>query len=282
MRQARFWKLQALFLVVPVLLVLLLAGNQAQAQPAAGKAKVDRLVMGLILPYRDYMRPWINGTPDHNIQHDPAFEWLFEVDPETGKYKPWLAESWEMAKDGRSWRIKLHKGVQFHHGYGEFTAKDVVHNHALWCDDKYPGRKDPPSSAYRNGICMVERIEVVNDHEIVMHCKVVCLDLDFYYSSASNVMMFSKAQWDKEGEMGYETQAGGHRAVYLQGAAARPLCPVRACPYAALEAWRGGLERAADDLDARRADALCATAGGGNPSHRGQQGPHRRAGGQGL
>jgi ABC-type transport system substrate-binding protein len=127
MRPARFWKLQALFLVVSMLLVLLLPGNQAQGQPAAGKAKVDRLVMGLILPYRDYMRPWIIGTPDHNIQHDPAFEWLFEVSPE-GQYKPWLAESSEMAQDGRSWRIKLRKGVQFHHGYGAFTAKDVVHN----------------------------------------------------------------------------------------------------------------------------------------------------------
>jgi peptide/nickel transport system substrate-binding protein len=208
MRQTRFWKLQALFLVVPTLLVLLLASSQAQGQPAAGNAKVDRLVMGLILPYRDYMRPWIIGTPDHNIQHDPAFEWLFEVSPE-GQYKPWLVTSWEMAKDGRSWRLKLQKGVQFHHGYGEFTAKDVVHNHALWCDDKYPGRKDPPSSPYRNGICMVNRIEVVNDYEFVMHCKVVCVDLDFYYSSASNVMMFSKAQWDKEGEMSYESKPAG-------------------------------------------------------------------------
>jgi peptide/nickel transport system substrate-binding protein len=165
--------------------------------------------MGLILPYRDYMRPWITGTPDHNIQHDPAFEWLFEVDADTGQYVPWLAESWATAKDGRSWRIKLQKGVQFHHGYGEFTAKDVVHNHALWCDDNYPGRKDIPSSLYRTGICAVERIEVVNDYEIVMHCKVVCLDLDFYYSSASNLIIFSKAQWDKEGEMGYETQPAG-------------------------------------------------------------------------
>jgi ABC-type transport system substrate-binding protein len=121
----------------------------------------------------------------------------------------WLAESWEMAKDGRSWRLKLRKGVPFHHGYGEFTAKDVVHNHALWCDDNYPGRKDPPSSIYRAGICQVERIEAVNDHEIVMHCKVVCLDPQFYYSSASNVMMFSKAQWDKEGEMGYESKPAG-------------------------------------------------------------------------
>ena len=207
-KQAQFWKNTVLLLTVPMLLTLGLVRAEAQAPAAAGKAKVDRLVMGLILPYRDYWRPWINGTPDHMIQHDPAFEWLFEVHPD-GEYKPWLAESWGMAQDGRSWHLKLQKGVQFHHGYGEFTAKDIVHNHALWCDDNYPGRKDPPFSGYRNGMCMVNRIEVVNDHEIVMHCKNVCLDVLFYYSSASNMPMFSKAQWDKEGEMGYETHPAG-------------------------------------------------------------------------
>ncbi|MGH8058414.1 MAG: ABC transporter substrate-binding protein, partial [Candidatus Entotheonellia bacterium] len=62
---------------------------------------------------------------------------------------------------------------------------------------------------YRAGICQVERIEVVNNHEIVMYCKVVCADLEFYYSSASNVMMFSKKQWDAEGEMAYETKPAG-------------------------------------------------------------------------
>ncbi len=207
MMHLRLWKPQLFFILF--VLFLMMAGAEAQAPATPGKAKVDRLVMGLIEKYRDYWRPWIIGTPDHMIEHDPAFEWLFEVDPETGAYKPWLAASWEMAKDGRSWRIKLQKGVQFHHGYGEFTAKDVVHNHALWCDDNYPGRKDTPVVGYRNGICLVERIEVVNDHEIVMHCKTVCADLDFYYSSASTVVMFSKAQWDKEGEMGYETKPAG-------------------------------------------------------------------------
>src|SRR5439155_14518862 len=78
MVQKRFSKLHGLLGLVAVLL-LMPTGATPQTQPATGKAKVDRLVMSLINPYRDYMRPWINGTPDHNIQHDPAFEWLFEV-----------------------------------------------------------------------------------------------------------------------------------------------------------------------------------------------------------
>jgi peptide/nickel transport system substrate-binding protein len=208
MVQNRFSKLHGLLCLL-VALLLVPTGASPQAQPATGKAKVDRLVMGLINPYRDYMRPWINGTPDHNIQHDPAFEWLFEVDVSSGGYNPWLAKSFEMAKDGRSWRIKLQKGVQFHHGYGEFTAKDVVHNHAVWCDPNYPGRKDPTLVGYKNGMCAVQRIEVANDYEVVMYCKVVCLDLLFYYSSASSMIIFSKAQWDKEGEMSYETKPAG-------------------------------------------------------------------------
>src|SRR5215217_6815833 len=73
----RFWMLKALCL--SVLLFLMPAGAQAQTQPAAGKAKVDRLVLGLIEKYRDYWRPWINGSADHMIQHDPVFEWLVEV-----------------------------------------------------------------------------------------------------------------------------------------------------------------------------------------------------------
>ena len=195
---------------VLLLSVLTLAIAYAPAAtPTAAKPTVDRLVMGLITPYLDYTRPWINGTADHNIQHDPMLEWLFEVDAETGHIVPWLAESAQLGPDGKSWSIQLRKGVLFHQGYGEFTAKDVVHNHALWCDEHYPGRKDPPTSGYREGICAVERIEVINEHEIIMRCRVACLDLPFYYSSAANVMMFSKQQWDAEGEMGYERKAAG-------------------------------------------------------------------------
>ena len=206
MRQARLRQSAGLFMVL-MLLSLAFLGGDAQAQ--TGEAKVDRLVIGLINPFRDYFRAWISGTPDHNIQHDPILEWLIEIDPDTGLYVPWLAKSWEMTPDGRLWRVKLQEGVNYHQDYGEFTAKDVVHNHALWCEENYPGRADPPSSAYRTGICTVERVEVINDHEVLMHCKEPCLDFEFYYSEAANVMMFSKAQWDKEGEMGYERKPAG-------------------------------------------------------------------------
>src|SRR5207245_4006090 len=117
-RNTRVCRRTLLFVPASAHLPLVIAGAQAQTPAAAGKANVDRLVMGLIEKYRDYIRPWINGSADHMIQHDPAFEWLVEVAPD-GQYKPWLAESWEMAKDGRSWHVTLHKGVQFHHGYGE-------------------------------------------------------------------------------------------------------------------------------------------------------------------
>jgi ABC-type transport system substrate-binding protein len=81
---------------VLLLLAVTLATIHAQAAvPTAGQAKVERLVMGLTLRYRDYWRPWIVASSDHNIQHDPALEWLFEVDPDPGQYKPWLAESWK-------------------------------------------------------------------------------------------------------------------------------------------------------------------------------------------
>jgi hypothetical protein len=87
------------------------------------------------------------------------------------------------------------KGVQYHHGYGRFTAADVIHNHGLWCDPNYPGRKTHPLLHTAQASAPWRRIETLNPHEIKMHCKVVCLDLLFYYSSASNAMMFSK-QWD--------------------------------------------------------------------------------------
>ncbi len=190
------------------------APQPTEAPPASmGEAKVDRLIMGLISPTRDYFRTWIRGSADQLIKQDPMMEWLFEISPVTNTMGPWLATEYTLAPDSMSWSIKLAEGADWHNkaggDFGQFTAADVEHSHDIWCNPDYPGREDDPSSGYRVGMCQVEDVEVVSDHEIIMHCNVPCPDLPFYYSEATDMVMYSKQQWDKEGERAYETQIAG-------------------------------------------------------------------------
>lgn len=64
-----------------------------------------------------------------------ATEQMYEqlVRPEDGdfatspdKYVPTLATEWTKSSDAKTWTFKLRQGVQFHKGYGEMTADDVV------------------------------------------------------------------------------------------------------------------------------------------------------------
>ena len=50
------------------------------------------------------------------------------IDPKT--LEPDLAQSWEESADGKTWTFHLRHGVQFHGGYGEMTADDVVFSYA--------------------------------------------------------------------------------------------------------------------------------------------------------
>ena len=49
-----------------------------------------------------------------------------------------LAESWEISDDFLRWTFHLNKGVQFHKGYGEMTAEDVVWSMQQWGLSKHP------------------------------------------------------------------------------------------------------------------------------------------------
>ena len=49
-----------------------------------------------------------------------------------------LAESWEISDDFLTWTFHLNKGVQFHKGYGEMKAEDVVWSMRQWGLSKHP------------------------------------------------------------------------------------------------------------------------------------------------
>jgi len=48
----------------------------------------------------------------------------FALTPE--EYLPALATEWSTSADAKTWTFKLREGVQFHRGYGEMTADDVI------------------------------------------------------------------------------------------------------------------------------------------------------------
>lgn len=49
--------------------------------------------------------------------------WQYDVKREA---IPMLVESWDLSDDFTTWTLNLRRGVQFHKGYGEMTAEDVV------------------------------------------------------------------------------------------------------------------------------------------------------------
>ena len=143
----------------------------------------------------------------------PVIEWLIGTDPTSGAYVPQLAESWEMAPNGKDWTVRLRKGVQWHDGWGEFTARDV--HHSLWL------LVHPESSASNVGAWRLmagvekgesaeaitekvnQRIEIVDDYTVKFHGVKVEPELDLLMSYRRNWLMESKARWDEVGPEGY-------------------------------------------------------------------------------
>jgi ABC-type transport system substrate-binding protein len=185
-------------LVFPVALFLILAAMPMSA--LAQGAKVERLVFGSA-GFTESNRFWTIARPEH-LQYDPFLETLLDVDPKTGEYTPRLAEKWEVSPDLKEWTFYLRKGVQFHYGFGEFTAKDVVHSHALLVR---PDSTSASAPLWREA----EEIKVVNDYQVVFRLKRPMSIIPYIASRAGELRIVSKAQWDKEGLEGFEKRPAG-------------------------------------------------------------------------
>ncbi|MGX9962958.1 ABC transporter substrate-binding protein [Roseomonas sp. F4] len=72
--------------------------------------------------------------------------------------EPDLAERWESSSDGKTWTFHLRRGVQFHGGFGELTAEDVV----------FSLRKSgtAATSAFAADYRAIETIEAVDSHTV--------------------------------------------------------------------------------------------------------------------
>ena len=75
-----------------------------------------------------------------------------------------LAESWEISDDFLTWTFKLNQGIQFHKGYGEMTAEDVVWSMQQWGLSKHP-RAGQLEKFWEDR----EGSEIIDDHTFKVH-----------------------------------------------------------------------------------------------------------------
>ncbi|HEY7495599.1 MAG TPA: ABC transporter substrate-binding protein, partial [Candidatus Tectomicrobia bacterium] len=186
---------------VLVLLVALAAVLITTPIPALSQAaKVQRVIFASA-GFTESNRFWTVARPEH-LQYDPFLETLLDVDPKTGEFTPRLAEKWQVSPDLKEWTFFLRKGVQFHYGFGEFTARDVVHSHSFMLRPEATSASAP---IWRD----VEEVKVVNDYQVVFRMKRSTSIMPYIASRAGELRIVSKAQWDKEGMEGFEKRPAG-------------------------------------------------------------------------
>ena len=187
---------------LPLFLVLLLAwtATSAGTPASASEPKVQRLIF-VSAGFNESNRFWTIARPQH-LQFDPFLETLLDLDPKTGDYIPRLAERWESSPDKKEWTFYLRKGVPFHFGYGEFTAKDVVHSHSLMLREEAIATL---VGFWRNA----EEVKAVDDYTVVFRMKSPAATMPYAASRSADLRIVSKAQWDKEGIEGFDKRPAG-------------------------------------------------------------------------
>ena len=167
----------------------------------APKPKVERLKIALISPAIEGSLNWLQSGSDA-FQFIATNEHLLHLD-DNGVVSPSLAERWESSPDAKRWTLFLRKGVPWHFGFGDFSAKDIVNSRVLLTQE------ESIASGVAYFTKTVGNIEVINDHQIVFDLKVPDIDLSWWVSNAEDLLITSKAQWDAEGRDGFAKRLSG-------------------------------------------------------------------------
>jgi peptide/nickel transport system substrate-binding protein len=76
---------------------------------------------------------------------------------------PWLAKSWQISPDGKTYTFELQKGVKFHNGR-EMEAKDVKYSLERIMNPKTGSRR-------RKNLSIIQSVEAPSKHQVVINLK---------------------------------------------------------------------------------------------------------------
>lgn len=183
------------------------APQPTQAPSTGYVSDTTRLVYAIGAVANETNRPWA-GSRQAYVQYEPMLENLLAKDVNDGQIVPRLAEAWSASEDLSTWDIKLREGVQFHDGWGEFTAADVMHTLKVLC------REDSRLSTCGGVTTRAERGDALNydevltihdDYNLTFHGTRTNSNMLFYLGAQSGEMSpWSVAFWEAEGEAGLD------------------------------------------------------------------------------
>ncbi len=175
-------------------LLIAILGAALLSAPLAFAQKKS-LVVGMGSADAGKLDPHIaSTTPDKGL-----LSWMFnglvrirpgKISPEF--IEPDLAESWTSNAAGTEWTFKIRKGVQCHHGYGEFTAEDAAYS--------IKRASNKATSSYSNDFAAVDKVEAIDKSTLRITLKNPVAGFLGYVANVNGGNMICKKAAEEMGE----------------------------------------------------------------------------------
>ena len=218
------------------------AAPEPTAMPAI--AEEDSYLHLAVTPLpQDTFFPWL-ATSSGQLVFRPMWENITTISPDTGvsTILPQLAREWEMSPDAGQYTFYLQEGVEMHHGWGEFTVKDVVLTIDQQMSDPLAGCKGPLKKfmGFDSMTEMVDagKMEIIDDYTFRMDLAQPQVDVaDWWF----NILVIpcaavrSSAQYEAEGDSMFETGPAGTGAFQFVNRELKEYTEYEAVPY---DHWR--------------------------------------------
>jgi peptide/nickel transport system substrate-binding protein len=171
------------------------APTSAPTQDVSGPEGDLNVGLPLVGPFLCQPRLTESAVAGRAVAVSGAYEPLIMGD-DRGNYVGVLAESWSVADDQTTWTFKLRQGIQFHKGYGELTADDVVYSlteHA---------REDSLNGNRANLARLLQSITAVDPYTVEINTGTPQIDLLFFLRGriAGTAFIISKKQAEEVGD----------------------------------------------------------------------------------
>ncbi len=110
----------------------------------------------------DAMLPERTTGSSYSVHSRIFKDGLFRINAETNEPELSVASDWEISEDGLTYTFYLHEGIQWHRGYGELTADDIVFT--------FGRHIDPAVESVHGGqFWMLDDVVAVDDYTVEFH-----------------------------------------------------------------------------------------------------------------